>query len=74
MDDLEPLRCIECVREEHPISEEADGWALLFRSTDEGDDHDDQQWKCPDCASESDKEFGDPQKLVEEALREDDSA
>jgi hypothetical protein len=60
MNDLEPLTCIECVRREDPMSDEADGWVLVRRSIAEGDDHDDDQWKCPDCVSASEEFFADP--------------
>jgi hypothetical protein len=55
MPDLEPLTCIVCVRRVEPTSEDADGWVLVPHSVDEGDEHDDSQWKCPDCATASDE-------------------
>ncbi|MFP5364348.1 MAG: hypothetical protein ACLGI5_16635 [Thermoleophilia bacterium] len=60
MIDLEPLLCIVCVRREDPMSDEADGWVLVPRSVDQGDEHDDSQWKCPACVSASEEFFADP--------------
>ncbi len=68
MTDLEPLVCIGCVRRVDPTSDEAEGWVLVPHSVEAGDEHDDQQWKCPDCATASDELFGDPERRVQEAL------
>ncbi len=59
MADLEPLVCIVCVRRVDVMSDEAEGWVLVQHSVDEGDEHDDAQWKCAACATASD-EFFDP--------------
>jgi hypothetical protein len=69
MPDLEPLVCIGCGRHDvDPTSDEADGWVLVENSVFDGDEHDDRQWKCPDCASASDEFFGDPDRRVADAL------
>jgi hypothetical protein len=68
-DGLEPLICVGCVRVVDPMSDDAQGWVLVTHSVDDGDEHDDTQWKCPDCASASDEHFGDPDRRVLDALR-----
>lgn len=68
MSDLEPLVCIECLRRVDPVSDEAEGWVLVPHSVDEGDDHDDSQWKCPEHATASDEFFGDPERQLRDAL------
>lgn len=50
MDDLDPLVCIVCVKRVDATSDEAEGWVLVQHSVDEGDDHDDAQWYCPEHA------------------------
>ncbi len=54
MNGLEPLVCIGCVKMVDATDEAADGWRLVPRSIDEGDEHDDSQWKCAVCADGSD--------------------
>ena len=60
MSDLEPLACIGCVRRVDPLSDQAEGWVLVPHSVDESDDHDDSQWKCPDCATASESSSATP--------------
>lgn len=54
MPPLEPLVCIVCVARVEATSDEADGWVLVHHSVDEGDEHDDSQWKCPQHAEGDD--------------------
>ncbi len=50
MNDLDLLTCMVCVTRVDATSDEAEGWVLVKRSVDEGDDHDDAQWYCPEHA------------------------
>ena len=58
MNDLERLVCIVCVAQVDATSDEAEGWVLVPHSVEQGDEHDDDQWKCATCATGSDEFFG----------------
>jgi hypothetical protein len=47
--------CIVCVAMVDPMSDEAEGWVLVENRVEDGDDHDDAQWKCPEHATASDE-------------------
>ncbi len=70
MTEPEPLICVGCVRRVDPTSDEAESWLLVPHSVADGDEHDDDQWKCPKCATASDEYFGDPERRVREAIEQ----
>jgi hypothetical protein len=48
---LPELVCIRCVARVDATSDKADGWVLVERSVQDGDDSDDRVWVCRMCST-----------------------